>query len=61
LTGDGDEVTATDDSTGEADGRMAADGDDERMTHVSDDRWCEVLTVVLTVVRVIAKPCLPYI
>jgi hypothetical protein len=27
--------------------------DDEGVTHGSDDRWCEVLTVVLTVVRVI--------
>jgi hypothetical protein len=50
LTGDSDEVTATDDRTGKADGQMAADGDNERMTHVSDDRWCEVLMVVLTVV-----------
>jgi hypothetical protein len=29
LTGDGDEGTAIDDSTGEADGRMAADGEDD--------------------------------
>jgi hypothetical protein len=45
-TGDGDEVMATDDRTSEADGQMVADGDNERMTHVSNDRWCEVLTVV---------------
>jgi hypothetical protein len=38
LTGDSNEVTATDDSTGKVDGWMAADGDNKRMTHVSDDR-----------------------